>query len=57
MKDILIAIGFWAFIIVCGSALFWELVSGGQKKFWKYRRANRKNRASKYAGSCQAGQL
>ena len=44
MKGILLDIGFWALIIICGSALFWELVSGGQKKFWKYCRAKNRER-------------
>jgi len=57
---LLLDIGFWALIIVCGSVLIWELISGGQKKFWQYQRSRRKEKrapVSKYVGSCENGRL
>ena len=49
---LLFDIGFWTVVAICSLGLIWELISDGQKKFWKYqkliRRDRKKNRRRKW---------
>ncbi len=56
---LLLEIGFWIIWVGLTYLLICELISGPQKKFWQYKRADKKRKKltkmSKYAGSVLVG--